>query len=105
MKCMAYLSILSLPDNDPVVWASWDKMTLWSCEKISHTIWLWILLHTFGLGLFHSVTVKVPIISEARYIFRQECASIHGAAAQGSIYVLWEEWLFRLDVQELETPA
>lgn len=30
MKRAAYFPILSLPDDEAIVWASWDKMTLGS---------------------------------------------------------------------------
>lgn len=38
MEQVAYLPILSLPDDEPIVWASWDEMSLWSCHNKNNTV-------------------------------------------------------------------
>lgn len=37
MRRAAYLPILSLPDDETIVWASGDEMTLWSCSRNKNT--------------------------------------------------------------------
>lgn len=76
---VSYLPILSLPDDEAIVWASWDKMTLWSYGSNNNTE-----KYVYKLNkLCYLVTIKVPFNAMASIMhnakthpdmFRQQCA-------------------------------
>lgn len=85
----SYLPILSLPDDEAIVWASWDKMTLWSYGSNNNAE---KYVYKFN-KLCYFVTIKVPFNAMAFIIhnaethpdtFRQQCGW-HWQAYKGLI--------------------